>query len=463
MPSSNAFRSLVILASALFAHGCDATGEVELDTVGARPSCGDGRCHSKESCRSCPTDCCIAELPPDSPDAGVDIPDEVPVDVNATYVATTGSDASSCTAAQNIATPKRTLNSAVACLSPGETLYIRAGVYVESLIHNIPAGTSWSSPVTVAAYPGESVTLKPAVGADFVLRFVAPQQYIVIDGLILDGSNVGYDVIKITAQSSTGPAHHIRIQRSEVMNARANPTTPCTSTQIARDGTVIPGPCGQGILLTDDGGYNEFIDLDVHDNGRTDFDHGIYMKSNNNVIDGCSFHRNSGWGIHKYPSGNNNIIRNNRSYDNARIGKRGTGILVSGGSGNLVYNNLVWGNRDGITAQYGESSARLYNNTVFGNSGRGIYSDVPGTDIRNNIVYQNGSAITGTGFTQSFNLVNVDPRFVSSSTADFRLQSTSPAIDRGTPISAVSTDIEGTTRPQGPGYDIGAHEVPHGR
>src|SRR5438128_9143806 len=59
------------------------------------------------------------------------------------YVATTGSDTSSCSAAENPATPKRTLNDAVTCLSPGSTLYVRSGTYAESLFDVVPSGTSW--------------------------------------------------------------------------------------------------------------------------------------------------------------------------------------------------------------------------------------------------------------------------------------------------------------------------------
>src|SRR5215475_14289659 len=43
------------------------------------------------------------------------------------YVATTGSDSNSCAAAQNISTPKRSINAGLACLAAGngDTVYIR--------------------------------------------------------------------------------------------------------------------------------------------------------------------------------------------------------------------------------------------------------------------------------------------------------------------------------------------------
>jgi hypothetical protein len=50
------------------------------------------------------------------------------------------------------------------------------------------------------------------------------------------------------------------------------------------------------------------------------------------------------------------------------------------------------------------------------------------------------------------------PGFVNPPT-DFHLQSTSPAIDKGTTISTIGTDFDGNVRPQGAAFDIGAFEV----
>ncbi|OGI89794.1 hypothetical protein A3B01_00340, partial [Candidatus Nomurabacteria bacterium RIFCSPLOWO2_01_FULL_41_52b] len=236
--------------------------------------------------------------------------------VNSFYVSTTGSDSNSCATAQNINTPKRTLNNAVKCLLAGKTLYVRGGTYKESLVNGvIPPGDSWNNPVTITAYPGETVIMRPDPGATFIFQFIGPQKYIIIDGLVLDGANISHDVIKITWATATGYSHHIRIANSEVMNSQKN--SGCTKIS----GTTGNfGPCGQGMLITSGSDYNEFINLKVHDNGKTDFDHGIYLGSHNNLIENSSFYNNAGWGIQKYPAGDNNIIRNNKIYNNARDG-----------------------------------------------------------------------------------------------------------------------------------------------
>jgi hypothetical protein len=69
------------------------------------------------------------------------------------------------------------------------------------------------------------------------------------------------------------------------------------------------------------------------------------------------------------------------------------------------------------------------------------------TDIDNN-----------TGYAGSNGNIKNDPLFVGSS--NYHLQDTSPCIDTGTSTSAPSTDIAGTLRPLGAGYDMGAYEMP---
>jgi parallel beta-helix repeat protein/VCBS repeat-containing protein len=51
----------------------------------------------------------------------------------------------------------------------------------------------------------------------------------------------------------------------------------------------------------------------------------------------------------------------------------------------------------------------------------------------------------------------LNPLFVNEATGDYHLQSASPCIDKGTDMG-VTTDLDGRTRPQGAGYDMGAYE-----
>jgi hypothetical protein len=365
------------------------------------------------------------------------------VDAATYYVATTGNDANPGTQAA----PFRTLNKGVSVLHAGDTLYVKSGTYAENLMNKIPGGTSWSSPVTVAAYPGNTVTIRPT-GGSFVLSFSASsKRYIVVNGLILDAANVSANGIVINASNtSLGSAHHIRIINSEVKNAPR-----------------------QGILVAYGSNSNEFINLKVHDNGTTDFDHGFYITSSNNLVEKSSIYRNAGFGVHVYngssgQSANNNIIRNNKTYENARVGDRGAGIILTSGSGNMAYNNLVWGNNGGIIVNFSTvSNTKVFNNVVYTNGSYGIYigSGSTNTKVQNNIVYQNsGPAISnkGSGTLLSNNLIDIDPKFVNAAAADFRLKAGSPAINTGVTLSDVAKDYAGVSRPQGGSYDIGGYE-----
>ena len=142
-----------------------------------------------------------------------------------------------------------------------------------------------------------------------------------------------------------------------------------------------------------------------------------------------------------------------------------SGILIGSGVDNVAYNNIVYGNGvRGSSAglrvgSQGPLRNALYNNTVFGNP-KGIeIRSGSDTIVRNNIIYDNGSNYidNGTGTVASNNLT-VDPKFVDASGLDFRLRSSSPAIDAGMSISAVTDDFAGVLRPQGGSYDIGAYE-----
>jgi len=361
------------------------------------------------------------------------------------FVATNGSDSNPGTISQ----PFRTIAKGVSMLTPGKTLLVRSGTYAESLQNTIPGGTSWSSPVTVAAYPGDTVTIQPSSGASRALFFArASKQYIIVQGFIIDARNVTLNAVKITNSSSGGVASHIRITDCEIENAPS-----------------------QGILTTDGANYNEFIRLNVHNNGTRDLDHGIYISTSSNLIDSCNVYNNAGSGVQIYSEGSttdctNNIVRNCKLHDNAGVDNRGWGVTISCGSGNQVYNNLVWGNRGGIDVEYGSvSNTSVYNNTIYNNTKNGgeynlhVGSDSTGAIIRNNIVYTgSGFLDEGVGSTKDHNLVGINPLFVNAAANDFHLQSGSPTINAGTSIGAPTTDFDGNTRPQGSGYDIGPHE-----
>jgi Concanavalin A-like lectin/glucanases superfamily len=84
--------------------------------------------------------------------------------LNATeyYVATTGNDTSG---AGSISSPWETIEYSVSCLSAGDTLYVRGGLYRESYIDTFPSGTGESNRITVKAYKNETPIISSMIDA----------------------------------------------------------------------------------------------------------------------------------------------------------------------------------------------------------------------------------------------------------------------------------------------------------
>jgi len=280
-------------------------------------------------------------------------------EANTYYVAPNGSDSNPGTENQ----PFQTIGRGAQALMPGDTLYVMNGTYTGTLaFYGTPSGTS-NSPVTIAAYPGHRPVIQPTPG-DYIF-YISYTSYMVIDGFFFDGAKGSAAGIKITDGSS-----HITIRNSEVAYT------------------------ADGIEVNDGAEGNEFMNLQIHDNTY----YGVYIASSNNVVEGCSIHSNGGYGIHAYSGSgtvNNNIIGNNEIYGNGN-----SGIILSHGDGNQVYDNIIWGNVGGIWVDYGASNSHISGNTIYGNSWAGIYIGPGGSNTfigDNNISDNYGPVIINNG------------------------------------------------------------------
>ena len=102
-------------------------------------------------------------------------------------VSPTGSDSASGSATA----PWRTVAASLRKLSPGDTLFIRGGTYVEDVAPTLPRGTA-AARITVRNYPGEIATIQGLV------RFTDPD-YWTIQGLRFVGTNATGFLVKLTA------------------------------------------------------------------------------------------------------------------------------------------------------------------------------------------------------------------------------------------------------------------------
>lgn len=373
------------------------------------------------------------------------------------YVSLSGSDANIGTSTSS---PFRTFAKSTRSLRPGDTLYIRGGVWTEQLdlMANNTSGTSGSY-IKISGYPGETVTLRyadPITAGYGPIKARGARGYLIFENLILDGIN---DTNKTGWQIPDGN-HHFILRNLEIKNFKFN-------------GLYVGG--GNDIQVV-----NCTIHNQISASGATgERWYGIYFHhGSNGVIQGNKIYGNPGGGIHAYPGPISNlIIRGNAVYNNNTLAASTVGgILVWGTSGSIVssaqvYNNLVYRNgtsssgpASGIQIGYYVRNAKLWNNTVYGNKSYGLQigydTTTVSTVVQNNISYSNGAGnyINKGSSTTYTNNITTDPKFVASSSSNFQLQSTSPAINKGVVLSSVPNDYKNTLRPRGTSYDIGGYE-----
>jgi len=171
---------------------------------------------------------------------------------------------------------------------------------------------------------------------------------------------------------------------------------------------------------------------------------GIYVatsgKIHNNLVHGIS-----GWGITTWHDATDSDIFNNTIF-NCISG----GISVGTGGYYTMDSSLI-------------GRFHVVNNIAYGNAGCGIndFGDI-GDDsyAKNNIAFANGANYALDQVTTSGNLT-AEPLFVNYVAAgggDYHVRAASPAIDAGLSADAPAHDLDGISRPQGAGIDIGAYE-----
>ena len=367
---------------------------------------------------------------------------------------------------------RATIENGIACMGGGDTLLVHGGTYPMDCLSDtsqftdapIPAGTA-SQPTRIQAAGDGAVWLTTpslcpadeAASGAISLNRDSPS-YLVFDGINVDGLGVSRWAIGVSSQYNV-------FKNMTVKNVHRG----CIVSFVGANESVSAGN-NQYLNVTLSGcGTNPQPGLGAV---------GFYITSWNNVIDGCDI-----TGVASDDSNHamqftnetlqpvqQNTVKNCRIHD----GNMFMGILAN--TGNTFYNNIFSNIQNGMDIRGGN----IYNN-IFFTSNIGIQVKNAGHVIRNNILMGNSSPINdgdGGGWSGTFSnnacntssgtfgicthVMNANDIFVNAAGGDFHHKPTSPALNIGTTIGAVATDIEGHTRPQAGAYDLGAYEFTTG-
>jgi parallel beta-helix repeat protein len=356
------------------------------------------------------------------------------------YVATTGTNATTC---GSQAAPCRTIAYAYEKVVAGDTIIVRPGTYAGE--YNF----TWSDGQRVFRLNKQGTASAP-----ITLRSETKW------GAIIDAQD---NPLLGTAVSPTGTYHVI--QDFRIINGHKDGIVLYGSfNKIVGNEIAFNGNNGDpsyiygmdGIFSDSKTRGNQYVGNYIHDNGRPvcegvspcSGDHGLYLCGDDELVANNISVHNTGYGLQiaGYETVSNMRVFNNVFAENGRAGI------------------VIWEDIDGLTIQNNLVTSNAHSAIYFYDYPAGHSHGVANTVIGNNLFYGNkyGDEITyvyssGVGYTIGTNTVK-DPLFVDPSAADYRLQSTSPAIDKGLTLPEASPDFVGTSRPQGSGYDLGPYE-----
>jgi hypothetical protein len=389
------------------------------------------------------------------------------------YVDPAGSDLTGDGSAGN---PWQTIRYAATQVSAGDTVLINPGSYDGGVVVETP-GTS-AAPITFSGR-GPGVVIEGS-GGDRDAFFITAADYIVVEGLTIQHAD--------RAGLRISLSDHVTVRDSTFIdNGRWGVFTDFSDDTLIENVESYGAVEEHGIYISNSSDYPTIRNSRIHHN----YANGIHMNGDLSqggdgvisfgLIEGNVIYENGvGGGSSINMDGvTDTVVRNNLLYDNHASGI--SVYQIDGGSGSqnnrLVNNTIVmpsdgrWGINIPETSDTGN---QVYNNIIFSHhSWRGSIliaePDLGGFGSDYNIVVNRFSTDGGDstidlpdwqalGYdTHSF-IATPDELFVDPSLHDYRLKAGSPAIDAGTPLADVPTDLSGQPRPAGEAFDIGAYE-----
>lgn len=349
------------------------------------------------------------------------------------YVDPNGSDANPGTSSA----PFRSLQRAADIVRPGNTVVARAGIYTGAgrIVSVNRSGTpaawitfrserKWGAIIdgqgrgTEGWYFGPGVSFVRVEG--FEIRNLQEHAFDTYGGGVHD---------LLIAHNHV---HHIGRNCTDTSNGRTGASLGAATRRITLDGNVWHdiGRYAPG----EQGCYPKTTNYQNHD-------HGIYVADADDIVisNNLFYNFKRGWAVHRYFSRgreSSGLLIANNTFAGANPYRPGQVILATSTARLRIENNIFYGPR---------SAAISFENL-----------DFPEGRVRRNL--SDAGLIVGRprGVTFSRNWEWTDPGFAYGSR--FRLGPGSPALDVGLPLSEVVWDAEGTARPQGKGYDLGAYE-----
>lgn len=254
------------------------------------------------------------------------------------------------------ATPKRTITAVMALLTPGDTVYIDAGNYYETVVIAVDSvtliGKDSASTIVDPPGPGTQIGLY-GINAD-------TQSGLTIRNLAVTGAYMGIHLYNVDLSTVSG----------------------CSSSSNGSYGIylVVNSDSNTIINNTFNSNLNPGIFLDTH--------------SCNNTLAYNTSSSNTDYGILLYANSNFNTLSFNTTNENANSNGNG-GIYLSNSSDNMVNGNTANANANSGIVLAGGSNNTVLNNTARGNrQSAGIYlwlasnTRVEGNTVDSNAQYQ---------------------------------------------------------------------------